>query len=138
MDVLTAYSRYPSLAGQDRMKRCVFNVPPSGMKMELSRFRNLCLNHVFGSVFKAVGIRIPKRPIAPGNGSGSPPPWDLSLSGGLFLVTRCYCVTACSKSFAADRYTILEQNLFSRKKFFTCTSSQALSSLRTQLFSNNG
>jgi hypothetical protein len=26
----------------------------------------------------------PHRPIAPGNGSGSPPPWDLDRSGGLF------------------------------------------------------
>ena len=26
------------------------------------------------------------RPIAPGNGSGSPPPWDLDRSGGLFFL----------------------------------------------------
>jgi len=28
------------------------------------------------------------RPIAPGNGSGSPPPWDLDRSGGLFFAPR--------------------------------------------------
>ena len=67
--------------------------PPSFEVDEGTRTRNLQSTEVAEARMPPAassptpGPTTHRRPIAPGNGSGSPPPWDLDRSGGLFFLS---------------------------------------------------